>query len=32
MFPTTILMFLGTVVSVLMALDFIRPVRRMHPF
>lgn len=32
MFPATALMFLGTVLSVLITLDFIRPVRRIHPF
>ena len=32
MFPTTLVMFLGTVISVLMALDFLRPVRKSHPF
>jgi len=32
MFPTTALMFLGTVISVVITLDFIRPVRRTHPF
>jgi hypothetical protein len=32
MFPTTLLMLLGTVISVLMALDFLRPVRKGHPF
>jgi hypothetical protein len=32
MFPTTILMFFGTVISVFMTLDFLRPVRRSSPF
>jgi len=32
MFPASLLMFLGTLVSVLIALDFIRPLRRIHPF
>ncbi len=29
---TTILMFVGTLISVVMTLDFIRPVRRTNPF
>jgi hypothetical protein len=32
MLPTTCLMFLGTVISVAITLDFIRPVRQRHPF
>ena len=32
MLATTFLMFLGTVISVVMALDFMRPLRNSHPF
>jgi hypothetical protein len=32
MFPTTLLLFVGTVISALMALDFLRPLRKSHPF
>ena len=32
LFLTTALMFFGTVSCVLMALDFLRPIRTTHPF
>jgi len=32
MFPTTFLMFVGTVISVFMTLDFLRPVRKTNPY
>jgi len=32
MFPAGILIFLGTVISVYMTLDFSRPLRRTNPF
>jgi len=32
MFPASILMFVGTVISVYMTLDFSRPLRKTNPF
>ena len=32
LFLTTALMFFGTVSCVLMAVDFLRPIRKTHPF
>lgn len=32
MFPTTLLIFIGTAISLFMTLDFIRPLRRRNPF
>jgi hypothetical protein len=32
MFPTTLLIFIGTAISLFMTLDFIRPLRKGNPF
>ena len=32
MLPTTVLLFLGTALSLFMTLDFIRPLRKGNPF
>ena len=32
MFPTTLLIFVGTAISLWMTLDFIRPLRNSRPF